>query len=65
MRDFHTVKDDGGKASSAWVLDHNHITGDFRGFLCHRCNRSIGGFKDDVEILKRAIKWLYDIRNTI
>lgn len=39
-------------------VDHNHATGKVRGLLCHHCNLSLGGFKDNVEYLKNAIKWL-------
>lgn len=28
------------------VIDHNHRTGDFRGFLCNNCNRGIGLLSD-------------------
>lgn len=48
----------GGKNNGAWVNDHNHETGDFRGYLCHSCNRNIGGFNDSIEYLRRAIKYL-------
>lgn len=40
------------------VLDHSHIDGSIRGWLCSSCNTSIGKFNDDVEILKRAIDWI-------
>jgi hypothetical protein len=40
------------------VLDHNHHTGAIRGWICRMCNNSMGMMEDDVEILKRAIKWL-------
>ena len=39
-------------------LDHSHIDGKIRGWLCSSCNTSIGKFGDDIEKLKRAIKWL-------
>ena len=39
-------------------LDHDHITGKIRGYICNNCNTGIGTLKDDISILKRAIKWL-------
>jgi len=44
--------------SNQIVLDHNHTTGEIRGWICGSCNASIGKFKEDPEILKRAILWL-------
>ena len=44
----------------SWVLDHCHKTSTFRGWLCHKCNRSLGGFNDSVDILKRAIIYLQE-----
>lgn len=43
---------------SKHVLDHNHKTGEVRGFLCESCNTGIGRFDDDIKITKNAIKWL-------
>jgi hypothetical protein len=40
------------------VLDHNHKTGKVRGWICDSCNTGIGRFKDDIELLKRAMKFL-------
>lgn len=39
-------------------LDHNHQTGEIRGYICNDCNTGIGKLKDSVSMLKRAIKWL-------
>lgn len=39
-------------------LDHNHITGVFRGLLCKSCNNGLGFFKDDIGILTSAIEYL-------
>jgi len=40
------------------AIDHCHKTGKVRGLLCDKCNRSIGLLKDDVSVLKSAIKYL-------
>lgn len=39
-------------------IDHCHTTGKVRGVLCRTCNLGIGHLKDDVVILKKAIKYL-------
>jgi len=51
------AKGRGGRAGS-WVLDHDHNTDKFRGWLCHSCNRALGGFNDNVPRLKKAIKYI-------
>ncbi len=40
------------------VLDHYHINGQIRGWICRQCNSSIGMMDEDVNILKRAIQWI-------
>jgi len=44
--------------TSKVVLDHNNRTGEVRGWICDSCNTGIGRFKDDIELIKRAIKYL-------
>ena len=39
-------------------LDHCHETSRVRGILCQSCNLGLGRFKDNVEFLKNAIKYL-------
>ncbi len=39
-------------------MDHNHRTGEFRGWLCSCCNRGLGQFKDDSTILLDALRYL-------
>ena len=39
-------------------LDHCHVTGKFRGWLCNRCNRGLGYFDDCIEGLERALAYL-------
>lgn len=41
-----------------FAVDHNHNTGKVRGLLCSACNKSLGGFKDNVNILQNAIEYL-------
>ena len=40
------------------AVDHNHETDEVRGLLCHSCNTGLGKFKDDPELLQRAISYL-------
>lgn len=40
------------------AIDHCHRSGDVRGLLCSFCNRALGLFGDDLEILNSAIKYL-------
>ncbi|MYC74971.1 hypothetical protein F4X10_04255 [Candidatus Poribacteria bacterium] len=39
-------------------LDHNHETGEIRGWICNRCNTGIGNLRENPSILERAIRWL-------
>ena len=39
-------------------IDHNHETGKVRGVLCHSCNVALGHFRDDTELIQKAIKYL-------
>jgi len=38
--------------------DHNHKTGKVRGLLCGPCNMYLGHVKEQVEVYKRAIRYL-------
>lgn len=39
-------------------LDHCHVTGAFRGWLCNRCNLALGHFGDNIAGLELAIAYL-------
>jgi hypothetical protein len=39
-------------------LDHDHVTGAFRGWLCIKCNLAFGKFGDCIEGLQKAIAYL-------
>lgn len=40
------------------VLDHDHKTDKFRGWLCDQCNKGIGQLSDDIDTLSQAILYL-------
>lgn len=48
----------GRRAEPRLVVDHNHMTGEVRGLLCHPCNVGIGMLKDDPDVLKKATRYL-------
>lgn len=39
-------------------LDHDHKTGKFRGWLCENCNRALGQFEDNPNILRKAADYV-------
>jgi len=51
-------KDGMSQKSDYMCIDHCHNTGSIRGILCCRCNLALGGFKDSIDILKSAVKYL-------
>lgn len=46
------------KENKVLVLDHDHATGVFRGWICRNCNQGIGKLGDTIEALENAIKYL-------
>lgn len=39
-------------------VDHDHETGEVRGILCNPCNIGLGAFRDDQELMGKAIMYL-------
>jgi len=58
-----TVKDFRTSKIKNLAVDHNHQTGKVRGLLCQYCNTALGYFKDDINRLENAIKYLKQTTN--
>lgn len=39
-------------------VDHCHTTGKIRGLLCRNCNLGLGGFKDNIDTIRKAIDYV-------
>lgn len=50
--------DQPGYKRKYFCVDHDHLSGKIRGLLCYACNLGLGKFKDNIEHLKSAIKYL-------
>ena len=42
------------------AVDHDHETGKVRKLLCHNCNRALGLFKDNPELMRKAASYVED-----
>ena len=47
-----------GRHTANWVLDHDHKTDRFRGYICDSCNVAFGKFNDDPSTMQRSLIWL-------
>lgn len=46
------------KTGRKLALDHDHVSGAFRGWLCHRCNVGVGMLGDNIAGLEKALAYL-------
>jgi hypothetical protein len=51
------------KEGKSLVCDHNHDTGEFRGYLCNDCNVGIGYLGDTLQDVKSAFEYLNKTKN--
>lgn len=42
------------------VLDHDHETNEFRGWICNDCNSALGKFDDNIYLLIDALNYLIE-----
>lgn len=54
----------GVRAASRLHVDHDHETGRVRALLCNHCNRALGYFRDDPELMQRASLYVFKHRMT-
>ena len=47
-----------GEVPIKWVLDHDHKTKKFRGWICESCNLGLGKFGDSLIKIKKAVEYL-------
>lgn len=47
-----------GATDRTLLLDHDHDTKEFRGWLCIKCNTAIGYFHEDVNLMYKAINYV-------
>ncbi len=52
----------GVRAASRLHVDHDHETGRVRALLCNHCNRGIGAFRDDPDLMQRASLYVWKHR---
>ena len=46
------------KTEAFRVVDHCHVTGEVRGFICSACNSMLGYARDNIKTLEAAIEYL-------
>lgn len=56
--DSHETAVDAKGAERFMAVDHCHKTGKIRALLCSACNKALGGFKDDSNLLIKAAKYI-------
>lgn len=58
-------KPDGNRNASRLHVDHDHETGLVRQLLCNNCNRGLGAFFDDPDLMRRAAEYIERFREVV
>jgi hypothetical protein len=48
----------GGTSRRHFAVDHNHKNGNVRGLLCASCNGALARFRDNITVLRRAVRYM-------
>lgn len=46
-------------------IDHDHNTNKVRGLLCQKCNFALGLFRDNVDLIRNAAKYIEDSKKDV
>ncbi len=57
IKDYGQYTTRGYEKKKIWCLDHDHKTGQFRGWVCFHCNNRLGQGGDDNSILLKTIEY--------
>ena len=63
--DEHMMCDFCFKNMKKKMMEHNHITGAFRGFTCSSCNTKLGFVDNNFNILMRELKFVFNLPKVI
>lgn len=55
---FRPVVDRSPELALVPNIDHDHETGKTRELLCMHCNNGLGAFRDNIEVMSRAIEYI-------
>lgn len=53
-----------GTRAKSLCIDHDHTTGEFRGWLCSKCNSGLGMLGDSEKSLRAAVRYLFNFRQS-
>ena len=64
-RNIEEVNKYNQKLLGTWVLDHCHDTNTLRGYICKHCNDGLGGFRDNLTTIEKAVIYLKKHKESI
>lgn len=62
---IETIVDKRSNTPRELAVDHDHKDGTIRGVLCSKCNRGLGMFNDNKELLVKAARYLKNYEKSV